>query len=117
VPGTVVRRWVGAGFLPGRFGEWGASVPAVVLEVAESRLTVRLRPKFLARLLGIAPLVSGPGSGLSITASRRRSWGWLIEFRRPDGLSYYFQTTAASKDAVLSCLAEAGFEAPVAGSS
>lgn len=108
---TAVRRWIGAGYLPGHFGEWGASVPGVVLEVAGSRLTVRLRPKFLARLMGVAPLNAEPGSGLTVTATRRRSWGWLIEFQLPGERPYYFQTTKL--DEVLSCLADAGFEVPV----
>jgi hypothetical protein len=72
-----------------------------------------LRPRFLARLLGIAPLTAEPGSGLTVTAKRAlEPWGWFVEFRLPGGRLYSFQTTR--QGAVLSCLADAGFEVPAA---
>jgi hypothetical protein len=110
VPDTAVRRWAGNGYLPGRFGLWGVS-GLVVLEVSGSQVTVRLRPKFLARLMGVAPLCAEPGSGLIITVSRGlRPWGWYIEFQLPGVLRYSFQAGAARKGEVLSCLADVGFE-------
>ena len=42
----------------------------MVVEVAGSRLTVRLRPKFLARLIGVTPLIAETGSGLAVTVTR-----------------------------------------------
>jgi hypothetical protein len=111
--GTAARRWVGSGSLPGHFGLWDFSGPFVVVEVARSRVTVRLQPKFLARLLGVTPLVAEPGSGLRVTTSRY--WGglgWYIGFRLPDELPYTHLTTPTRKNAILCCLAEAGFEAP-----
>jgi hypothetical protein len=112
VPDAPVRRWIGAGFLPGRFGDWGATSPGVVLELAGSRLTLRLRPRFLARLMGIVPLTAEPGSGLTATATKRRgAWGWFIEFRMPGVNPYYFQTLKV--DEVFSCMTDAGFETPV----
>jgi hypothetical protein len=111
VPDTAVRRWAGNGYLPGRFGLWGVAGPLVVVEVAGSRVTVRLRPKFLARLMGVAPLIAEPGSGLTVTTSRvRAGWGWFIRFQLPGERHYSFQTTTNRKDEVLSCLADFGFE-------
>ncbi len=115
MPDTAVRRWASAGYLPGHFGTWGISGPLVIVEVAGPRVTVRLRPSFLARLLGVAPLTAEPDSGLTVTAKRALSpWGWFIEFRLPGGRPYSFQTTR--QDEVLSCLADAGFEVPAAES-
>jgi hypothetical protein len=113
VPDTAVRRWVGSGNLPGYFGLWGISGPFIVVEVAESRVTVRLRPKFIARLTGVAPLIAEPGSGLIVTASRvRAGWGWFIRFQLPAERQYSFLTTTVRKDEMLSCLADAGFVVP-----
>lgn len=117
MPDTAVRRWVGSGNVPGHFGLWGISGPLVVVEVAGSRVTVRLRPKFLARLLGVAPLIAELGSGLTVTATRvRAGWGWYIRFRLPGERHYSFLTTTARKEEVLSCLADAGFEVTAAES-
>jgi hypothetical protein len=110
VPDKAVRRWAGNGYLPGRFGLWGVS-GLVVLEVSRSQVTVRLRPKFLARLMGVVPLTAEPGSGLIISVSKgMRPWGWYIEFQLPDERRYSFQVGAIRKGEVLSCLADAGFE-------
>lgn len=117
MPDTAVRRWVGSGNVPGHFGLWGISGPLVVVEVAGSRITVRLRPKFLTRLLGVAPLIAELGSGLTVTATRvRAGWGWYIRFRLPGERHYSFLTTTARKEEVLSCLADVGFEVTAAES-
>jgi hypothetical protein len=84
------------------------------MEVSGPQVTVRLHPKSLARVLGVAPLVAGPGSGLTVTTARvRAAWWWFIEFQLPGERQYSFEVTAATRDAILSCLAEAGFEVPV----
>lgn len=115
MPGTAVRRWVGSGYVPGRFGAWGFSGPVVVVEIAGSRVTVRLRPKFLASGLGVAPLIAEPSSGLAITTRRvRMGWGWLIDFRLPGGRLYSLIINKPGQ--VLSCLSEAGFEVAAAES-
>jgi hypothetical protein len=111
--GNAARRWVGSGSLPGHFGLWDFSGPFVVVELARSRTTVRLQPKFLARLLGVTPLIAEPGSGLRVTTSQyRQGRGWYIGFRLPGELRYTLLTTLTKKNEILSCLAEAGFEAP-----
>jgi hypothetical protein len=104
--------------VPGHFGLWGIGGPFIVVEVAGPRVTVRLRPKFLARLLGVAPLIAEPGRGLTVTTSKvRAGWGWFIEFQRPGERQHSFMTTTARKDEVLSFLAEVGFEVPAAESN
>jgi hypothetical protein len=110
VPGKAVRRWSGNGYLPGRFGLWSVS-GLLVLELSGSQVTVRLRPKFLARLMGVVPLTAEPGSGLTITVSPgMRPWGWYLRFQLPDEERYSFQVGSTRKDEVLSCLTDAGFE-------
>ena len=113
VPDTTAR-WVGNGYLPGHFGLWGVTGPLVVVEIAGSRLTLRLRPKFLARLLGVAPLTTEPGSGLRVATARvRAGWGWFVRFQLPGERCYSFQTTATRKDEILVCLADAGYDVPM----
>jgi hypothetical protein len=103
-----LRRWVGAGTLPGRLGDWEATVPLVVLEIAGSRLTLRLRPKFLAKLTGVDPLAAEASGKIEILPVRP-SWRLPgIEFRVPGRASYYFR--ARNRDEILSQLAGAGFK-------
>lgn len=109
---VAARRWRGNGYLPGRLGWWGVNGLAVV-EIAGARVTVRLSPGFLARLLGVAPLAAKPGNGLAVTFRRvRLGWGWFIDFQLPGGQTYSFITTAARRDEILSCLSAAGFDLP-----
>lgn len=112
-----VQRWTAGGYVPGRFGQWGISGPLITVEVTGPRVAVRLRPEFLARFLGVAPLIAEPGTGLTVSTSKvRAGWGWFIRFQMPGELHYSFMTTAAGKNAILSCLADAGFDVPVAES-
>jgi hypothetical protein len=111
VPDASVRQWASGGYVPGHFGLWGISGPLIVVEVAGPRIAVRLRPKFLARLLGAAPLIAEPGTAVTITTSKLRAgWGWFIKFQLPGKRPYSFMTTTARKNEVLSCLADVGFE-------
>jgi len=87
--------------------------PFVVVEVAGSQVTVRLRPKFLARLLAVAPLIAEPGNGLTVTVKQGRPWGWYIEFQLSDRPPYSFMAESRGEAQwVLSCLEDAGFEVP-----
>jgi hypothetical protein len=115
VADTAVRRWVGSGNVPGHLGIWGASGPLVVMEVAGLWVTVRSRPKFLAWLAGVVPLVAEPGSGLVVAAQRGTwGWGWFIDFRLPGGRPYRLWTRSREEaQSVLSWLADAGFDVPV----
>jgi len=88
-----------------------------VLEVDGTQATLGYRPKFLARLMGIVPMVAKPGSGLVVTTSRvRMGWGEFIEFQLPGQRRYTFHATKSQRDEVLACLAEVGFEVSVAES-
>lgn len=110
---VVARRWASSGYVPGRFGLWGFRGPFLVVEVSGPQVTVRLRPNFLARVLGAAPLVAGPDSSLTITTARvRAAWWWFIEFQLPGERQYSFEATTATRDTILLCLAEAGFKVP-----
>jgi hypothetical protein len=83
LPDVSAQRWSGSGYLPGRWGLWGVQGLAVV-EMAGARVTVRVRPGVLGRLMGVVPLVAEPGSGLKVTTRRvRLGWGWFIDFQLP----------------------------------
>lgn len=91
------------------FGLWGISGPAIVVEAAGPQVTVRLRPKFFARLLGVAPLIAEPGWGLTITTSKvRAGWGWFVDFQFSGQLQYSLMTTTAKKDAAAELSARTG---------
>lgn len=95
--------------MPGRWGLWGFN-GLVVVELAGSRVTVRCRPWFLGRLLGVVPLTAEPGSGLTAATARvRLGWGWSIAFKLPGGQEYLFITTEYRKDQILSWLTATGF--------
>jgi hypothetical protein len=80
--------------------------------MAGARVTVRVRPSVLGRLIGVVPLVAEPGSGLKVTTRRvRLGWGWFIDFQLPGEREYSFITTRASRDDILSRLNAVGFNA------
>ena len=111
MPGDAVRRWAGTGYVPGRFGMWGVKSRLIVVELAGSRLTVRLRPGLIARLFGVAPLVAEPGTGLTITPTLARGGtGRFVWFRLPDERRYAFCATPEDQEDIATCLADAGFE-------
>ncbi len=104
------QRWAGNGYMPGYIGMWGLS-GLVVLEISESRVTYRTRPRLLGKIIGAAPLVAGPDDGLTIsTEPVRRGWGYYIKFTQPGKRPYLFRVTAAVREEVLTSLSEAGFE-------
>jgi hypothetical protein len=104
--GAVRGRWVAGGSMPARLGYCNASSGLVVLEVAGSRLSLRLRPMFMAKLLGVNPLEAVSGDGIVISPGRSL---WLrgIEFQRPGIRPYYFWTGSSAE--IFSRLSDAGF--------
>lgn len=113
-----MRQWTCNGRVPTRhLGYFNFGIPLLVVEVSGSRLTVRLIPKFHARLLGVAPLIAEPGSGLTVTTKRGElGWGQSIYFQLPRQAPYRVWTGRQEAQAMLSCLADAGFKVPVAKS-
>jgi hypothetical protein len=107
-------QWRCAGNVPGYFGTLDVGLPLLIMEVVESRLTVRLTPEFFARLTGVAPLIAEPRSGLTVTTKQGElSLGQYIYFRLPGGRRYRLWTPSRRQArSMLSCLADAGFEVP-----
>jgi hypothetical protein len=108
--GAPQRRWVGSGAMPGNLGYVRATAPLIVLEVTGSRITLRWRPKLLAKALeklsGISALQAAAGDAIAIVPAR--SW-WQngLEFRVPGSPSYYFWT--AHWEEISAILADIGF--------
>ena len=101
-------RWTGAGTLPAYgFGYLQATVPLVVVELGGARLTVRLRPAMLTRLIGARSLNVTAGDGLQVFAVRSNATQQGIEFRPAQKSSFYFFTRQRGE--VFAALASAGF--------
>lgn len=109
---TAGRRWACNGNLPWIIGTFQAGPPLLLVEVAGPWVTVRLRPRFLARLVGVAPLIAGPGSGLTVTTKQGElGLGRYIYLRLPGERPYRLWTPSRQQaQSMLSCLADAGFE-------
>jgi hypothetical protein len=101
-------RWTGAGTLPARaFGYLQATIPLVMVELEGARLTVRVRPAVLARLVGARSLNVTAGDGLQVFAVRSKATFQGIEFRPAQKSSFYFFTRQRGE--VFAALASAGF--------
>ena len=84
-----------------------ATIPLVIVELAGSQLTVRARPTFIVRLLGIKTLTAAADDGLQVFPVRNNATYQGIEFRPQKKSSFYFYTSR--RGAVLAALADAGF--------
>jgi hypothetical protein len=104
---TSLRRWVGAGTMPGNFGYMQATLPLVILEVTQTALTLRLRPRLLAKLTGMDALVIQPGDEVAITPVRSNATWQGIEIQVPGIPAYIFWTRSRAE--ILSCLENLGF--------
>ena len=93
--------------MPSRFGYMQATLPLAVLEVSGSRLTLGVRPRFLAKMAGIEDLITQPGPGvICIPVGSNSTWQG-IEITGPERPSYYFWTNRRAE--VMSYLLQAGF--------
>jgi hypothetical protein len=100
------RRWVGAARVPSPLGYAVVTIPLAVLELAEARLVLRVRPGIVRMMFGIENLVVAPREEIVIYPAR----GWSldgIEVRLGNQPSYYFWTKERRQ--VLAAAAIAGF--------
>jgi hypothetical protein len=93
--------------MPGNFGYMQATLPLVILEVTQTALTLRLRPRLLAKLTGMDALVIQPGDEVAITPVRSSATWQGIEFQVPEIPAYFFWTRNRAE--ILSCLEKFGF--------
>jgi len=101
-------RWTGAGMIPAHgFGYLQATIPLVIAELAGPLLTVRVRPAFLARLVGTRTLAAAAGDGLEVFPVRSGATYQGIEFRPAMRSSFYFFTR--HRGDLFAALASAGF--------
>ena len=56
LPSASQQRWTGAVDMPGSMGRMNASAPLGIFELTPGRLSLRVRPGFLASMFGIKPL-------------------------------------------------------------
>lgn len=85
--------------------------PLVVLETCGGSLRVSLRPKFLARVLGVESLVAGVDD-VNIFLLRSHAAWQGIEFRPTEAPSYYFwmNRIADMRVEVIDYLSSSGFQ-------
>ena len=101
-------QFTGAGAIPARgFGYVHATIPLVIVELAGTRLTVRVRPALVARLAGARTLAAAAGKGVQIFPVRSGATYQGIEFRPAMRSSFYFFTR--HRGDLLAALANAGF--------
>lgn len=105
------ERWIGAGTLPGLIGYIYATSPLVVLEVAGEMLCVRLRPKLVAKIFGMEPLVADVNDVSIFLLKSDAVWQGL-EIRVPEVHSYYFwiNRIADMRAEIIACLSHSGFQ-------
>ena len=102
------HRWVGAADLPGAMGRMNASVPLGVLDLSGDRLTLRVRPRFLASMFGAHPLSVAPPDVESIFPARARLRYPAIGIRPRDEPPSYF-LLGGDRSSMLTAIAAAGF--------
>lgn len=102
------RRWTGAANVPASLGRMNASTPLGVLELAPRRLTLRVRPKFLATMFGFTALVVSPADVEAVFPARVR-FGYRAIGIRPSGNPPYYFLCAGNRNSILSAVAAAGF--------
>ena len=101
-------RWIGAADIPGSMGRMNASVPLGVLELASGRLTLRVRPGFLATMFGATALVVTPADVEAVFPARAKLRYRAIGIRRIGEPPSYF-ILRGDRPPILSAVAAAGF--------
>jgi hypothetical protein len=101
-------RWIGAANVPASLGRMNASTPLGVLELELGRITLRIRPEFLAKMFGFEALVASPADVESVFPARVR-FGYRAVGIRPFGKPPYYFLCAGDRGSILSTVAAAGF--------
>jgi hypothetical protein len=109
ISGLMPARWVGAADMVGGLGRMNASTPLGVLELSGQSLTLRVRPRFLARIFGVQPLVVEPNEVEAVFPSRGRLRTRAICIRPLQQPPSYFLTVGGDRSAILSAIASGGF--------
>ena len=92
----------------GSFGRVNASAPLAVLQLTRPRLTLRIRPRFLALLFGTKPVVLTPREVTEIYPMKA-SFGGSGVGVQPRGAPVAFFWVVGRCEPILSACADAGF--------
>jgi len=107
-PAGRTSRWTGTATMPGTLGSVTVAVPLACLTLDGSTISVRLRPRLLQRILGVATLSASPADGVEAFPLRKPRDEKGIAILWPHGAWCHFGTSA--REEVLAALAEAGFK-------
>ena len=102
------QRWTGAVDMPGSMGRMNASVPLGILELSGNRITLRVRPAFLATMFGSKPLIVTPAQVEVVFPARGRLRYRAIGIRPRNEPPCYF-LLGGDRQFILSAIAAAGF--------
>jgi hypothetical protein len=104
---AVQTRWVGSASVPSSLGYVVVTQPLAVLEVRQTGLSFRVRPRLARTIFGIKDLVVIPGNGVVVFPARRLG-AVGVEVRIPEQPSYYFWTKRRNE--VMATAASLGLE-------
>jgi hypothetical protein len=107
-PESTQSRWIGAADVPGSLGRTNATYPLAVLEVEPGKLTLQIRPKFLAAMFGIKALEVSPADVEAVFPARARLHSRAIAIRPKSAPPSYF-ILQGDRDSILRKVALAGF--------
>jgi hypothetical protein len=99
-------RWVGGMNVPTATGRLTATLPLAVMEIHGNRLTLNIRPRWLAAIAGAGNLDAFSGDGTTLFPAKGVA-GVGVGIRGPDGATSYFRTFSAAD--VLAAASDAGF--------
>lgn len=108
LPSASQQRWTGAVDMPGSMGRMNASAPLGIFELTPGRLSLRVRPGFLASMFGIKPLEVSPNQVEAVFPARARFRHRAIGIR-PIGQPPSYFLLGGDRETILSAAAAAGF--------
>jgi hypothetical protein len=102
---SAATRWVGGANLPGTLGRTNATTPLAVLRLGSSSISLDVRPKLVARMVGLSPITVTRSDNVVVFPVRSRFGTRGVGVGQKGVAPLYFWTT--KREEVLQALASA----------